>query len=243
MIVSDGRATTVGRARAVLVVDDVATARDVTCRFLAEAGYRPWGASCAAQALEVLASARPAIELVITDVVMPEVSGVELVRRIRKRWPAMRVVFMSAYDSAVLRAQGLERASVMFLSKPFTGEQLLATVSTALSQRAPVDQPEARVPWPFPTRRMREPKLTHEQRLELLREIREGADSLRGPGEGAGDAAIKAKLAEWEELEALRDIRVRLIWDTGTRTKLLAAFAMITPSGEALLEEQMHEPA
>src|ERR1041385_8882368 len=73
-----------GSSPTVLVVDDVSTAREITCRLLSESGFRVYGAGCAAQALEILASVRPAIDLVVTGVVMPEVSGVELAQRIRK---------------------------------------------------------------------------------------------------------------------------------------------------------------
>jgi len=222
----------------VLVVDDVSTAREITCRLLSESGFRVYGAGCAAQALEILASVRPAIDLVVTDVVMPEVSGVELAQRIRKRWPATRIIFMSGYGSDVLMSEGLERSRVIFIAKPFTQEALLEKVTAALRQPV-LDRPlSTAVPWPFPIRRVRESRLTYQRRLELLRQIRDGADSVRGPASGEAQAAVKGKLAEWGELEALRDIRVRVIWDTrNNREQLVAAFAVITPSGEKMLEE------
>jgi len=227
-----------GSCLTVLVVDDVSAAREITCRLLAEAGHRVFGAACAAQALELLARARPAIDLVVTDVVMPEVSGVELAQRIRKRWPATRVLFMSGYDSDVLMSEGLERPNVIFIAKPFTQDELLEKVTAALRQRPTVDHREAAVPWPFPARRVREPRLAYQRRLELLREIRDGADTIRGPISRGMKAGVKAMLAEWEELEALRDIKVRLVWETrNDREQLVAAFAVITPSGEKLLEE------
>jgi CheY-like chemotaxis protein len=227
-----------GTSQTVLVVDDVSTAREITCRLLAETGFRVYSAGCAAQALEILATVRPAIDLVVTDVVMPEISGVELARRIRKRWPGTRIVFMSGYNSDVLMAEGLERPKVIFIAKPFTQEMLLEKVTAALGQPPPGEQPVDAVPWPFPTRRMREPRLTYQRRLELLREIREGADSVRGGCSGATQAAVNGRLAEWGELEALRDIKVRVILETrNNREQLLAAFAVITPSGEKLLEE------
>jgi len=227
-----------GNPQTVLVVDDVSTAREITCRLLAETGFRVYSAGCAAQALEILGTARPAIDLVVTDVVMPEVSGVELSRRIRKRWPATRIVFMSGYNSDVLMSEGLDRPKVIFIAKPFTQEALLEKVTAALRQPPAGYRLETAVPWPFPTRRMRESKLTYRRRLELLREIRDGADSVRGPGSGEPQAAVNERLADWEELEALRDIKVRVVWETrNNREQLLAAFAVITPSGEKMLEQ------
>jgi CheY-like chemotaxis protein len=232
------RPTSAGRVPTILVVDDVGTAREITCRLLGEAGFHVYSAACAAQALESLANAHAPVDLVITDVVMPEVSGVELARRIRKRWPATRIVFMSGYNSDVLLSEGLERPKVIFIAKPFTQEELLEKVTTALRQPPMADPLETAVPWPIPARRMREPRLSYSRRLELLREIRDGADRIRGSGSGDAEAAIRARLAEWEELEALRDIKVRVVWETrNDEQQLLAAFAVITPSGEKLLGE------
>jgi hypothetical protein len=123
-----------------------------------------------------------------------------------------------------------------FLPSPFSQGELLAKVTAALRQE-PSD-PAAGVQWPFPARRVREPRVAHERRLRLLREIKEGADSVRRSASPEGDAQVRAKLTEWEELEALRDIKVRVIWGTDSeRPRVIAAFAVITPSGEKLLEE------
>jgi CheY-like chemotaxis protein len=225
-----------GGSRTILVVDDVDTAREVTCRLLNDAGYRVLDAACAAQALEILASARRGVDLVLTDVVMPEISGVELAHRLHKRWPGIRYLFMSAYGSDVLKSEGLERPTAILLAKPFSQDELLDKVTAALRQ-GPADPVDA-AHWPFPARRVREPRVAHERRLRLLREIKEGADSVRRSASPEGDAQVRAKLTEWEELEALRDIKVRVIWGTDSdRPRVIAAFAVITPSGEKLLEE------
>jgi len=121
-------------AQTVLVVDDVRIVRQVTYRLLSEAGYRVFEAASAAEALEVLMTSQRPIDLVIVDVVMPEVSGVELVQRIEARWPTMRVLFMSAYQAEVLVREGLEHPNVIFLAKPFTRDELLGKVTAALQQ-------------------------------------------------------------------------------------------------------------
>jgi DNA-binding response OmpR family regulator len=121
-------------AQTVLVVDDVRLVRQVTYRLLSEAGYRVFEAASAAEALEVLMTSQRPIDLVIVDVVMPEVSGVELVQRIEARWPTMRVLFMSAYQAEVLVREGLEHPNVIFLAKPFTRDELLGKVTAALQQ-------------------------------------------------------------------------------------------------------------
>src|SRR6476659_10588019 len=106
--------------RSILVVDDVGIVRRTLCRFLSEAGARVFEAASAGEALEVLGTARPPVQLVITDVVMPDVNGVDLARVIREQWPATRVLFMSAFPAEVLVREGLDNPDVLFLAKPFT---------------------------------------------------------------------------------------------------------------------------
>src|SRR6266511_718674 len=134
-------------AQAVLVVDDVRIVRHVTSRVLSESGYRVFEAASAAEALEMLETARR-IDLVIVDVVMPGVSGVSLVRRIQEKWPGMKVLFMSAYQAEVLVREGLERPNVIFLAKPFTREELLGKVTAALRHETELEsvQPPVRRP-------------------------------------------------------------------------------------------------
>jgi two-component system cell cycle sensor histidine kinase/response regulator CckA len=116
----------------ILVVDDIGVVRKAAFHLLSEAGHRVFEAASAAEALEVLEMARQPVNLVIVDVVMPEVNGVDLVRLIYDRWPAVRVLFMSAFPAEVLVREGLEHPNVMFLAKPFTRDELLAKVEAAL---------------------------------------------------------------------------------------------------------------
>lgn len=118
--------------QSILVVDDVGVVRKTVFRFLSEAGYRVFEAASAGEALEVLSTARPPVHLVITDVVMPEVNGVDLVRLIREDWAGTRVLYMSAYPAEVLVQEGLSNPNVLFLGKPFTRDELIAKVEEAL---------------------------------------------------------------------------------------------------------------
>jgi two-component system, cell cycle sensor histidine kinase and response regulator CckA len=123
----------------ILVVDDVGVVRKIAFRLLSEAGYRVFEASSAAEALEVLATSRQPINLAIVDVVLPEVNGVDLVRIVREEWPSTHILFMSAFPAEILVREGLDHPNVMFLAKPFTRDELLAKVVTAL---APVNLPQ-----------------------------------------------------------------------------------------------------
>jgi two-component system, cell cycle sensor histidine kinase and response regulator CckA len=118
--------------RTILVVDDVGVVRQAAFRLLSEAGYRVFEAGSATEALEVLATSRQPIDLVLVDVVMPDVSGVALARLIHEEWPAVRVLFMSAYPAEILVREGLDHPNVFFLAKPFTRSELMDRVVTAL---------------------------------------------------------------------------------------------------------------
>src|SRR6476646_10046315 len=119
--------------RSILVVDDVGIVRRTLFRFLSEAGARVFEAASVGEALEVLSTARPPLQLVISDVVMPEVNGVDLIRVLREQWPKTRVLFMSAFPAEILVREGLDNPDVMFLAKPFTRDELMARVSEALT--------------------------------------------------------------------------------------------------------------
>lgn len=134
--------------RSVLVVDDVGVVRKAVFRFLSEAGARVFEAASAGEALEVLSTARPAVQLVITDVVMPGVNGVDLSRVIREQWPRTRVLFMSAFPAEVLVREGMDNPDVMFLAKPFTRDELMAKVGAALTVTQQRDEEKSRTARP-----------------------------------------------------------------------------------------------
>jgi two-component system, cell cycle sensor histidine kinase and response regulator CckA len=119
-------------ARTILVVDDVGVVRKAAFRLLSEAGYRVFEAESATEALEVLATSRQPIDLVLVDVVMPDVGGVALARHVSADWPAVRVLFMSAFPAEILVRDGLDHPNVFFLAKPFTRSELMDKVVTAL---------------------------------------------------------------------------------------------------------------
>lgn len=116
----------------VLVVDDAGVVRRMSFRTLSEAGYRVFEAAGAVEALEVIEMLHGHLDLVLVDVIMPEVNGVDLVRMIHERWSEANILFMSAYPAEILASEGLEDLRVRFLAKPFTRDELLAAVSQAI---------------------------------------------------------------------------------------------------------------
>jgi two-component system cell cycle sensor histidine kinase/response regulator CckA len=119
----------------ILVVDDERITRRVAYRILSEEGYRVFEAASAEEAMSVLDMAHRYIHLVILDVVMPVVDGVELGRRILERWPSLRLLYMSAHPAEVLTEHGLDDLRVRFLAKPFTHDELLGKVQETLDRR------------------------------------------------------------------------------------------------------------
>jgi signal transduction histidine kinase/ActR/RegA family two-component response regulator len=122
----------------VLVVDDDPRVLQFVASTLERAGYRVHAVGSASEALDRYESAGPdPFRLVLSDVLMPEVNGVDLARRLRGRNPEVRVLFMSGHVGADFPRQELEGWQFELLPKPFRVDGLLRAVRGALD-RAPV---------------------------------------------------------------------------------------------------------
>ena len=119
-----------GNGELVLVVEDSGALRDLTRRLLEDAGYRVTAADSGDDALARGADEPP--DLLLTDVVMPGMSGRELAEALWARTPGLPVVLMSGYTDDVVLRHGLLGAGAAFLEKPFTRAQLLGAVRAAL---------------------------------------------------------------------------------------------------------------
>jgi nitrogen-specific signal transduction histidine kinase/CheY-like chemotaxis protein len=116
---------------AVLVVEDEPALRNVVVVVLAEAGYRVRVAATPKEAIELAAETGIAIDLLITDVVMPEMSGPKVADEIARSRPQLPVLYMSGYIGNALSQHGLDERAPL-LRKPFTPEQLLRMVRDTL---------------------------------------------------------------------------------------------------------------
>jgi two-component system cell cycle sensor histidine kinase/response regulator CckA len=114
----------------VLVVEDQDPVRRQACRILEDHGYSVRDAASADEALE---SWQP-VDVLVTDVVMPGMSGQKLAEHARDRAPNLRVVFMSGHTDDVLVREGASRGDIAFVQKPFTRDSLLRAVEEALPQ-------------------------------------------------------------------------------------------------------------
>ncbi len=118
-------------SRRILLVEDDDAVRLLTRQLLEHFGYEVADAASAARALEMFASADSPFRLVITDVSMPEMDGIELVRRLRQIDASLRVLFFTGYSEELSRfPAGLHSARV--LAKPFSAEALASAVSRAM---------------------------------------------------------------------------------------------------------------
>lgn len=116
----------------ILVVEDEPAVMDIMVRTLKSAGYTVLGALTQDEALEEALKARDALRLLVTDVVMPGMNGPELAGRVSRLAPGVRVLFVSGHTEDTLLRQDAARDRIWFLSKPFTGADLLAMVRQAL---------------------------------------------------------------------------------------------------------------
>jgi signal transduction histidine kinase len=119
----------------ILLVEDEAGVRQVTRRMLEDEGYTVLTAPDARRARAMFDAHGDTIALLITDVVMPGKSGVDLARDIRTRWPDLTVLFISGYSDGDLPEEGVPAGEL--LQKPFTGAMLLTRVATTLRGRPP----------------------------------------------------------------------------------------------------------
>jgi signal transduction histidine kinase/CheY-like chemotaxis protein len=119
-------------AERVLVVEDEPSVREVTVRSLRRAGYRVVEAGDAAAALAAAAASEEPIHLLVTDVVMPGMSGRDLAEALSRVRPALRVLYVSGYSHETIAHRGVLDEGIEFLQKPFTPASLLARVRQVL---------------------------------------------------------------------------------------------------------------
>jgi hypothetical protein len=122
-----------GEGQTILVVEDEPGVRAITARILREHGYEVVAAEGPAEALELFRSGQLSADLLVTDVVMPGLSGRELADQVRVQHPDLPVVYISGYSHEVIAHQGVLEPDVLLVEKPFTDQALLRTVHTALS--------------------------------------------------------------------------------------------------------------
>ncbi len=120
-------------SRRILVVDDEPTVRRFATRVLVEAGYHVEEAPDGAAALDrVHGGTMPPPDAVVSDIVMPRLNGVELLRALTTTHPSLPIILMSGYGTEQLQGMGIA-APCAILPKPFSAERLLEEVRRCLA--------------------------------------------------------------------------------------------------------------
>jgi len=119
----------------VLLVEDEAALRDLLRETLEAEGYATLVARDGAQALQIADAHAGVIDLLVTDVIMPGITGRAAADAIREARPGIRVLYISGYTDEAIMRHGVLGAGVAFLNKPFACETLLSKVRELLDGR------------------------------------------------------------------------------------------------------------
>jgi len=117
----------------ILLVEDEDGLRSLNARGLRSRGYSVIEASNGIEAMEALEEKDGAVDLVVSDVVMPEMDGPTLLKAMRGRNPNLKIIFVSGYAEDAFEKSLPENEQFAFLPKPFTLTQLVATVKETMT--------------------------------------------------------------------------------------------------------------
>jgi len=121
------------RTRTILLAEDEALLRELGQTILSQAGYRVLTAPGPQELLSLVEGHSEPVDLLLTDIVMPGLSGQDLARLARRRWPKIRVLYTSGYSDEELDDLLGDAA---FLQKPFTPTELMAKVKELIGNGA-----------------------------------------------------------------------------------------------------------
>ncbi|MEW5982920.1 MAG: ATP-binding protein [Acidobacteriota bacterium] len=117
----------------ILVAEDDEAVRVMTCRVLERQGYQVTAADGGQRCVEAAKSAALPYDLLLSDMVMPDVNGCDLYERLREIQPELKVIYMSGYPVDVMTSRGIQSDDVHFIQKPFTPHVLVSKVHEVLS--------------------------------------------------------------------------------------------------------------
>jgi len=116
----------------VLIVDDSPDTLEILQRNLTSEGYRVYRSTSVSEAIDILAN--KAVDLVITDLKMPKISGIDLVRHVHENLPDTAVMMVTGYATVESAVKAVKTGAEEYLSKPFTNEELKAAVGRVLEK-------------------------------------------------------------------------------------------------------------
>jgi len=118
----------------ILIVEDDETVRKLSCKILEQQGYEVLSADTAEKALSMCENTECPVDLLITDVIMPNMNGVEMTELISKRWPDSKVLFMSGYTENTIFQNKVLSPGIPYLQKPFRLIELQLKVREVLDE-------------------------------------------------------------------------------------------------------------
>jgi DNA-binding response OmpR family regulator len=116
----------------VLLVEDEPALRGMVRQMLETVGYRVIDAPDGLSAIHICDNRQHPVDLLVTDVVMPLLNGREVAKRLTRKWPEMKVIYMSGYTDDVIAYHGIADPSVNLIQKPFRLEALAAKIREVL---------------------------------------------------------------------------------------------------------------
>ena len=124
-------------AGTVLVAEDEAAVRDMTKTMLERAGYRVLAVADGAAAMAKIGAMDDPIDVLVTDVVMPNMSGIELAERVIDLHPRVGIVLLSGYTAETLNLERITGRGATFVAKPVSAKELLRAISGVMKREQP----------------------------------------------------------------------------------------------------------
>ncbi len=116
-----------------LIVEDEITILKLTSRILENVGYAVLIANSPMEAIRLVEQRREGIDLLLTDMIMPDMNGRDLAEKLFSLLPNLKCLFMSGYTANVIAGQGILKKGEHFIQKPFSARDLAAKVREALT--------------------------------------------------------------------------------------------------------------
>lgn len=138
MTANSGWPEVMANKAAVLVIDDEPSVADALGMILGESGYEVIVAATGLSGLEQADHKR--FDVTITDLRLPDISGLEVLARIREKDPTTIVIVITAYSTQEVVAELLDHGAMQVLRKPFSPSEILKSIDTALSNRRPASK-------------------------------------------------------------------------------------------------------
>lgn len=119
----------------ILVVEDEVAVRDVAIKNLIKQGYRILEASNGIEALKILNEQNKSIDLIFTDMVMPDMGGIELSKKVKKLYPNIKILFASGYSDQALNEESDFKKKAAFIQKPYSSNNVISKIREELDRQ------------------------------------------------------------------------------------------------------------